>query len=133
MNKILTNVLFVGGLTATFQVAAQVTLYEHDSFGGRSFVTQKPVANFARFGFNDRASSARVRSGRWEVCTDAQFSGRCVILQRGDYPSLRELGLNDAISSIRPVSRANRNDSPREGVYERRLEDDRRRGPNRQQ
>jgi Beta/Gamma crystallin len=119
----LKSVLFIGGLSITFQVAAQVTFYEHDDFRGRSFASGKQISNFERFGFNDRASSARVRSGRWEVCTDAQFSGRCVILQRGDYRSFRQLGLNDRVSSIRRVSHANRNDGPRQGVYERRRDD----------
>jgi len=124
MNKILTHMLLVGGLSATFQAAAQVTFFENDNFQGRSFSTQGQVANFERFGFNDLASSARVRGGRWEVCTDARFSGRCVILRRGDYPSFRDLGLNDRVSSIRPVTRGNRNDEPREGAYDRPRRDD---------
>jgi len=85
------------------QAAAQVTFYEHDRFEGRSFTAQGQVDNFQRFGFNDRASSVAVDRGRWEVCEDARFRGRCVVLRPGMYPSLAAMGLNDRVSSVRAV------------------------------
>ena len=88
------------------QAAAQITFYEHDGYRGRAFTTGQEVRNFANQGFNDRASSVVVDRGRWEVCTDARFNGTCVVLRRGSYDSLRGLGLNDQISSVRPVNRA---------------------------
>ena len=84
--------------------AAQITFYEHDGFRGRAFTTDRQVSNFAQRGFNDLASSVVVDRGRWEVCTDARFGGRCVVLRRGSYESLSRLGLNDQISSVRPVN-----------------------------
>ncbi len=84
--------------------AADVKLFERDGFSGRSFTADRPIGNFERFGFNDRASSAVVRGGRWEVCEDARFSGRCVVLRPGRYPDLRAMGLNNQVSSVRPVS-----------------------------
>jgi uncharacterized protein YcfJ len=75
--------------------SAGVTFYENDGYRGRAFTTERQVRNFERVGF----------SGRWEVCTDAQFGGSCAVLRRGSYDSLRTLGLNDRISSVRPVSR----------------------------
>jgi len=76
MNASLRIALAVAGVAIAGQAAAQVTFYEHESFQGRSFTTQEPVRNFARAGFNDRASSAVVRSERWEVCDDARFRGK---------------------------------------------------------
>ena len=90
---------------ATQAAAAQITFYEHDGFRGRAFTTDKQVWNFEKLGFNDRASSAVVDNGRWEVCTDAKFEGRCVVLRPGSYDSLSGMGLNDRVSSVRPVSR----------------------------
>jgi uncharacterized protein YcfJ len=58
-----------------------------------------------RVGFNDRASSVVVERGRWEVCEDWRFQGRCVVLRRGSYDSLRGLGMENRISSVRPVMR----------------------------
>lgn len=95
--------LFIGVALAAAATAAtaQVTFFEHDGFRGRSFSTDRPVGDFSRFGFNDRASSVIVRSGRWELCDDARFGGRCVVLRPGRYPSLSAMGMNDRVSSVR--------------------------------
>ena len=84
--------------------APAIELYEHDDFAGRVFRAGAAVANLQPEGFNDTASSAQVRSGRWEVCTDAEFRGRCVVLEPGSYRHLRERDLNDSISSLRPLA-----------------------------
>ncbi len=89
---------------APLPVASQVTFFEHQGFHGRSFSTAKPVGNLKRFGFNDRASSAEVVGDRWEVCEDARFSGRCVVLRPGRYASFAAMGLSDRVSSVRAVS-----------------------------
>lgn len=97
--------LFIGLAiaAAATQASAQVTFFEHDNFRGRSFTTDRPVGDFSRFGFNDRASSVIVRSGRWELCTDSRFGGRCVVLRPGRYGSLGAMGMNDRVSSVRRV------------------------------
>jgi hypothetical protein len=107
------------------QGQSTITFHEREGFGGRWFSTDKRIGNFNRFGFNDRANSVKVRGGRWEVCTAPRFEGRCVVLRRGDYPSLREAGLEDRISSARPVQRGNR-DWDRSGAYDRQAVPDRR-------
>ena len=103
MSTKLRNLLLAVGILVAGQAAAQVTFYEHDGFGGRSFTADRTIFNFDRLGYNDLASSASVRGGAWEVCTDARFEGRCVVLRPGDYPSLRAFGLNDRISSVRQI------------------------------
>ena len=113
MNAILRNVLLLAGLAIATQAAAQVTFYEQEGFAGRSFTAQKQVDNFRRLGFNDRASSVVVTSDRWEVCDDVRFSGRCVVLRPGRYPSLAAMGLNNRVSSARTVSRNARIDNRR--------------------
>jgi uncharacterized protein YcfJ len=92
---------------------AQITFFEHDAYQGRSFTTQVPVGDLQRRGFNDRASSVVVSNGRWEICEDAGFEGRCTVLRPGQYPALADMGLNDRISSMRPVSRDSRVDEQR--------------------
>ena len=89
-------------------VSAQIVFFEQEQFRGRSFTTAKPVGNFERFGFNDRASSVEVLGERWEVCENAGFRGRCVVLRPGRYASLAAMGLNDRVSSVRAVSRSAR-------------------------
>lgn len=97
----------VGALVAT-QAFAQITFYEHESFAGRGLSISGPVPNLERAGFNDRASAAVVQSGRWEVCEDPGFRGRCMVLRRGEYPSLMAMGLNDRVSSVRQIPRDGR-------------------------
>lgn len=90
-------------LAAAGHAAAQITLYEGEGFRGHAITTNDRVWNLDRMGFNDRASSIVVERGRWEVCEHARFEGRCVVLRRGSYPSLREFGMNNTISSLRPI------------------------------
>src|SRR4051812_46193588 len=113
MNILLRSALVTAGLGFATQAAAQIVFYEHDNFGGRSFTAEKQVANFERFGFNDRASSVVVLRDRWEVCTDARFGGTCRVLRPGRYPSLGSLGMSDRVSSVRPVGQTTRIDDAR--------------------
>lgn len=85
--------------------SAQITFYEREGFRGRSFSTETEIRHLKRGGFNDRASSAIVEDGRWEVCEDSRYSGRCAVLRPGGYPSLAAMGLNNRVSSVRTVSR----------------------------
>jgi len=103
-NSTLKHAIGLGALACAVQVSAQVTFYEQEGFQGRSFTADRPIGNFERHGFNDRASSVIVRSERWEVCEDARFSGRCVVLRRGEYPTLAAMGLDNRVSSVRSVA-----------------------------
>ena len=97
MNWLLKNALAVAAVAIATHATAQVTFYQDDGFRGQSFTAERDVANFQRFGFNDRASSVVVQGERWEVCEDARFEGRCVVLRPGRYPSLSAIGLSDRI------------------------------------
>lgn len=105
-------IVAAAALMAAGHALAQVTFYEGEGFRGRAFAANRTVDNFADIGFNDRASSVVVDRGRWEVCEDAGFNGRCTVLKRGSYESLRGMGLDNRISSVRPV--ADRRDYPNE-------------------
>lgn len=107
MNGKLKNALLIAAAAVSViatQAAAQITFYEREGFAGRTFTTENQIGNFERFGFNDRASSVIVSRDRWEVCEDAGFAGRCVVLRPGRYPSLAALNLNKRVSSVRTVS-----------------------------
>src|SRR5262249_15306808 len=67
---------------------AQVILYDHEGLRGHVFSVNSPITSLADYGFNDRASSAVVERGEWEVCEHAYFRGECVVLRSGQYPSL---------------------------------------------
>lgn len=84
---------------------ARVVFFGQEGFGGRSFATQGEQTDFSRGRLNDRASSAQVYGGPWELCSDSNFAGACVVLRPGNYPSLRAIGLNNSVSSARVVGR----------------------------
>ncbi len=115
MQTRLKSVLGIAGILVATQAAAQVTFYESEGLRGRAFSADREIDNFQRFGFNDRAASVVVDSGWWQVCEDAQFQGRCVVLRPGRYDSLASMNLNYQISSVRPVENDARYDNGRSG------------------
>jgi hypothetical protein len=77
-----------------------IEVYEHFDYGGSSRTFERAVSELEPEGWNDRISSLRVISGRWQVC------------RHNDYRECREIGggerqlprdWNDAISSLRPL------------------------------
>jgi hypothetical protein len=82
--------------------AAEITFYQDANFSGRQLTLRGWTPDIAQTGFNDKASSIVVTSGRWEVCTDAAFKGYCATFVQGDYPVI-DPRLNDRISSAREV------------------------------
>jgi hypothetical protein len=101
MRTLLALALLFFGATS---YAAELTLFSNDGFRGEQFRANDTIVNLANSGFNDRAQSAVIRDGVWQLCDDAYFRGRCVTLQPGRYASLREMGLDNSVSSAREVS-----------------------------
>ncbi len=105
MKSSLKTLLAATAIVVAAQANAQVTFFEREGFGGRSVNVGGPVTDFQRFGFNDRASSVDIREGSWELCDDTGFRGRCVVLRKGRYPSLRAMGMDNLVTSTRRVGR----------------------------
>jgi len=104
MNNALRHLALAVGLAAAgAAAAAEMTLYENDNFNGRRFQANGSIQNLGNTEFNDRARSVVVRDGQWQICSDSYFRGRCVTLGPGNYPSLRSMELEDAVSSIREL------------------------------
>ncbi|MBC7609243.1 MAG: hypothetical protein H7228_06630 [Polaromonas sp.] len=101
MKAFLRTVLAVCTLAVAGHSMAQVTFYQNENYQGQTFTAEGQVGDLQRFGFNDRASSAVVQGGSWEVCDSVNFTGRCVIMLPGNYPSLNGTGLNDRVTSVR--------------------------------
>lgn len=55
-------------------VAGEITLFQNRDFRGDAVTLQSPMLNLERDGFTT-ASSAVVRSGLWQACTNANFQG----------------------------------------------------------
>jgi uncharacterized protein YcfJ len=99
--------------------ASQVVFYEDEGFKGRSLTVDAALGDFRRSGFNDSASSVVVIGGRWEVCQDIRYNGRCLVLRPGQYASMAAMGLNDRVSSVRMVSESARVDERRYASMQR--------------
>lgn len=78
----------------------RLELFDQRDYRGRSVTVTSTSSTLA--GFSNRAGSVRVLSGNWEVCERPSFRGTCVEVSR-DVPDLRRLGLNDQLSSARPI------------------------------
>ena len=77
----------------------QIVLYDDFGFRGRATTIEDDTPTLRWR--SDTAGSLRVISGRWEICDDVRYGGRCVIVTQ-DIPDLGRLGLRDRISSLRP-------------------------------
>lgn len=88
-------------LLAPLAGAADLTLYTDGDFQGRPLNVVIDLTQLGSLNFNDRASSVVIEKGAWVLCTEEDFAGKCVTLGPGRYESLRDLGLDDAITSVR--------------------------------
>ncbi len=93
----------LAALTLTASPAAArpwITLYSAPNYGGSSVNLDRPVRNLDRYGFNDRAQSARVH-GRWLLCAANDFQAPCATLNH-DTPRLKDYDMNRRANSVRP-------------------------------
>lgn len=81
--------------------AADLTLYSDSDFQGRPLNVVIDLRQLGSLNFNDRASSVVIEKGAWVLCSDEDFGGKCVTLEPGRYGSLKELGLDDTVTSVR--------------------------------
>jgi hypothetical protein len=87
------------------QEAASVVLFAGDQYAGVSHGVDTPQSDL-RPSLKREASSAVIAAGQWDLCSDVHFSGTCVTLGPGKYPSLRTFGLERGASSLRRASNA---------------------------
>jgi uncharacterized protein YcfJ len=111
MNKQFKMAVAVAALCAAGHAAAQVTFYEGNDFHGRAFTANRSLNNFNANKFNDRVSSVVVEGGRWQVCENMNFGGRCAVLSKGRYASLASISFDNNISSVRPAGKGRHYDN----------------------
>ena len=82
-------------------IGGSIVLFDSPGMTGRSYTLNGPMRNFEGTGFNDRAVSAIVNSGTWQLCADADFQSSCEVLGPGQWPNLGSV--TGRVSSARPV------------------------------
>jgi len=80
--------------------AAEITVYKQQNFGGENLPLREAAYNLAAHNFHDQISSIVVHTGDWELCTQPNFRGECVILGPGTYAVL-DGRINHRIESMR--------------------------------
>jgi hypothetical protein len=105
--NLLSRYLAIGVIACVSAAAAQaqIVFYEHPDFKGKAIRVSGTVSNLRDRGFSDMPSSVKVLTGSWEICVDTNFRGSCSVLQPGQYPEPRDMGMKH-VSSVRNVSDA---------------------------
>lgn len=88
-------------LSQAAATAGEVTLFSAPGFQGRDVTVRDTMRDLNQLGFNDRSASMIVRSGRWEMCRDADFRNDCRVFEPGEYHSLERMA--NAITSLREI------------------------------
>ncbi|MBS0321889.1 MAG: beta/gamma crystallin family protein [Proteobacteria bacterium] len=88
-------------LAATSASAQTITFFERSNLSGPSRDASTSVPDVQRLGLRNLAQSLVIRRGTWSVCTARNFSGQCVTLGPGNYPSLARMGMRGRIASAR--------------------------------
>lgn len=103
MKSMVRSIVAATAFALPIAAAAQITLYGQEGLRGRAFTFEDAVVNLQGSRMNDRASSVSVRNGSWQACSEPWYRGVCVTLGPGDYSSLRAMGLQNRISSVRDI------------------------------
>lgn len=91
--------------TVTPVPAGRIVLYEFPNFGAPSASVEYGRApDISWTQFRHPASSLRIESGSWLVCSDMGYQGECRVLEPGDYPMLTGI-LSQGVASVRQVWR----------------------------
>jgi len=102
-----TGYLVAAAFLSTAANAADLLLYADDDYQGRQLAVVIDERDLGVLNFEKRASSVVVETGTWVLCSGDDYTGECITLAPGRYASLRALGLDDAVTSVRrrdPVS-----------------------------
>jgi hypothetical protein len=99
----------VGGalMLASGVAAAQLTLYKQPNFGGGEYTLNDSSRDLKGTDMYDQAASAVVRSGRWEVCSQPDFKGDCMVLEPGRHARLDAKVFHriESVREIQPVAK----------------------------
>lgn len=79
-----------------------ITVFTDVDYRGRSLDLDDSVRDLSSVGLGNQLSSVRVRGGRWRLCRKPGFRD-CFEVSR-DTPDLRNLGLNDQVSSVERIA-----------------------------
>ena len=77
-----------------------ITLYKAPNYRGQSATYDQATPRLS--GANNRAQSANVGGGEWQLCEGVNYTGRCIRLSRNS-SNLADHGMRNRVSSVRPM------------------------------
>ncbi len=93
--------------------AAEIILYDHRHFEGRSLTLHESVSDLDDYDFDNEVSAVIVVSGTWELFRDDNYEsnhGPSKVLGPGEYPNLSHIDFKrNKLSSVRLISDDNGN------------------------
>ena len=98
-----TTILAASLALAGVAQAAEITIYKQPNFSGGDQTFSRDMTSLQGTGVFDQSKSIVVRSGQWQACSQPNFQGDCLVLGRGQYPTLPGQ-LAGRIESLREVS-----------------------------
>jgi uncharacterized protein YcfJ len=104
MNRFLRAAIGSAILAIASHASADATMYEHHDYQGKALMTPDAIEDLGRWGFGGNVASMAIDGQAWQVCEGVNFSGRCAVLQPGNYASVREMGLAQKPRSVRPAA-----------------------------
>lgn len=81
--------------------SSDIALFNRSDYRGEFLGFDEAVQNLASYNFNDTAGSIMINRGTWLVCEDANYRGRCEVVD-ASLRNLDQSGLDNRISSLRP-------------------------------
>ena len=102
MRSFLRAVIGAAAVALAGHAAAEATLYEHHDYQGKALLTPDAIEDLGRWGFGGNTASLVVASEPWQFEAPG-YQGRCVVLQPGNYRSVRDMGLSQKPWSARPA------------------------------
>jgi hypothetical protein len=78
-----------------------ITVFADSNYNGEGATFREDIPDLRPYDLSDKISSFRIARGEaWEVCQDIHYANRCQVFS-GDESSLRRLGWDNRISSLR--------------------------------
>lgn len=94
--------LSAAGASAQTTGPVEAYLYDFPNFQGSGVTARESIPDLTRYNFADKATSIRILSGQWEVCTGVNFTGRCETITADSW-DLTGIDLNNQINAVRPA------------------------------
>jgi hypothetical protein len=88
--------------TLAADTSSTIIVYNGANAGGDHMTFQAATPNLTSSGFNDRITSVFIVAGKWELCTDVNYKGKCVTLNQG--LTNLDASVNNLVSSLRPAA-----------------------------